>query len=109
MGLERANPHGCHMLSHPHNSDLAAARMRLIDETFIHSWTKVILQHLQTCNHHLQDLADTHNEIRDSGVLVCITNDKKDFIGPIKKTQNGKVNGISGAMDITRSGKSDGA
>ena len=53
----------------------------------------------------LQDQTDTHNTIWDSGASVCITNDKKDFIGPIKKMQNGKANRIIGAMGITGSGK----
>ena len=70
-------------------------------------WTKVILQHPQAHNHCLQGLADTCNAIWDSGALACITNDKKDFVGPIKKMQNGEVNGmISGAaMGIAGLGK----
>ena len=36
---------------------------------------------------------------------MCITNNKKDLIRLIKSTQNGKVNGISGAMGITGPGK----
>ena len=68
-------------------------------------WTKVILQHPQACNQHLQDLSDMCNAIWDSGASACITNDKKDFVGWIKETQNGKANGISGAMEITGSGK----
>ena len=36
---------------------------------------------------------------------MCVANNKKDFIRPIKKTQNGKANRISRAMGITRSRK----
>ena len=54
----------------------------------------------------LQDAANAHNAIWDSGASVCIANDKKDFIGLIdKKMQNGKVNRISGAMGVTGTGK----
>ena len=68
-------------------------------------WTKVILQHPQACNQCLQDQTDTCNAIWDSGASACVTNDKKDFIGPIKKMQNGEVNRISRVMGITGSRK----
>ena len=68
-------------------------------------WTKVIPQHPQACNNCLQNPDNTHDVIWDSKASVCITSNEKDFIRLIKKTQNGKANGISGAMGITGSGK----
>ena len=43
--------------------------------------------------------------IWDSRASACITKDKSNFMTPIKKIQNHKVNGISGAMGITRLGR----
>ena len=68
-------------------------------------WTKVILQHPQACTQRLDEETETCDIIWDSGASACITNDKNDFITPIKKIQNCKVNGISGAMGITGSGR----
>ena len=67
--------------------------------------TKVIPQNPQACNQRLQNQADTHNAIWDSGASACVTNDKKDFIRPIKKMQNGEANRIIRAMGITGSRK----
>ena len=46
-----------------------------------------------------------HGAIWDSGASVCITNNKNNFMTPIKKIQNCEANGISGAMGVTGSGK----
>ena len=62
------------------------------------NWTKVILQHPQACTINMRDTFDL---IWDSGASVCITHDKRDFIGPIKPIWNGTINGISGTMGIT--------
>ena len=68
-------------------------------------WTKVILQHLQACTQRLKNQTDTCDTIWHSRASACITNNKNDFMTPIKKIQNCKANGISGAMGITRSGR----
>ena len=69
-------------------------------------WKKAILQHPQACNQHLQDQTDTCNAIWDSrAASVCVSNDKNNFVGSIKKTQNSKVNRISRAMGVTRLAK----
>ena len=65
-------------------------------------WSKVILQHPQACN---MNLNDTFDVIWDSGASFCITNNRKDFIGPIRKIKDGSVNGINGPMEITGSGR----
>ena len=84
---------------------LTADNVKCKDYANDKTWTKAVLQHPQACNNRLQESTATYDVIWDSGASVCITNDKNDFIGPVKKIQNGKVNGISGAMGITGSGK----
>ena len=65
-------------------------------------WTKVILQHPQACT---VKLTDTFDIIWDLGASFCITNDKSDFIGPIKPIKDATVNGINGPMAIIGSGR----
>ena len=100
-GFQRIDP----KMGHVKRVCLTADDVKCKDYAKDKTWTKVVLQHPQACNNRLQESTDTHDVIWDSGASVCITNDKNDFIGPVKKTQNGKANGISGAMGITGSGK----
>ena len=65
-------------------------------------WTKVTLQHPQAC---AVKLSDTFDVMWDSGASFCITNEKKDFIGPIKPIKDATVNGINGPMAIIGSGR----
>ena len=60
-------------------------------------WAKVILQHPQAC---AVNLNDSYDVIWDSGASFCITNNIKDFIGPIKTIEDATVNGINGPMAI---------
>ena len=65
-------------------------------------WAKVISQHPQACN---TCLCDTFEFIWDSGASACITNNKNNFIGPIRMIKNGEANGISEPMGITGCGR----
>ena len=87
----------------PHMGHLK--RVYLAADSKPKDWTKVILQHPQACTQRLNCKTETHDTIWDSGASACITNDKNDFTTPIKKIQNCKANGISGAMGITGSGR----
>ena len=56
-----------------------------------------MLQHPAACANHMKD---THHIVWDSGASVCITNDKSDFIGPVKPIQNAKVDGINSHLRL---------
>ena len=55
-------------------------------------WKKIMLQHPAACGNHMRD---TYHIVWDSGASMCITNNKTDFVGPIKPIQNAKVDGIN--------------
>lgn len=55
-------------------------------------WKKIMLQYPAACATHMND---TYHIVLDSGASMCITNNKSDFVGPIKPIQNAKVDGIN--------------
>ena len=65
-------------------------------------WTKVILQHPTACK---ASLLDTYNVVWDSGVSLCNSNNKYDFLNSIQPLTNARVDGITSHLQLEWVGK----